>query len=132
MDLEKYRSLFVSEARKHLEEMEATAVNMKADEVVSDAASELFRHAHSIKGMAATMGYVPIKELAHRLEDLIVPLREANPVTERVREAIVRAIASLNDMVSEVEAGNIPQELPADLVAFIEQAQKQGEDKKKL
>ena len=55
MDMSQYRDLFVSEARDHLGAFNGLIVRL--EEIPDDKAAinELFRHAHSLKGMAATM-----------------------------------------------------------------------------
>ncbi|MEZ4271692.1 MAG: Hpt domain-containing protein [Myxococcota bacterium] len=77
MDMEKYRGLFIDESREHLQQLSnilisheptQTAKQPNAGEGFIDA---VFRHVHSIKGMAASMGYEPIVHLAHRLEDVV-------------------------------------------------------------
>ncbi len=70
----KYLGLFVSEATEHLEALGGDLVRLEraSDPGVVDS---LFRHAHSVKGMASSMGFEPIAVLAHRVEDLVDAVR---------------------------------------------------------
>lgn len=76
MDVTKYRKLFLEEARAHLQELdgELVAYERAPNPALLDS---LFRHAHSIKGMAASMGYEPIVDISHALEDLLAQFRDA-------------------------------------------------------
>ena len=70
MDMEKYRTLFVTEAREHLEGISTDLLALEKDAADRAALDNLFRHAHSIKGMAASMGYEVIAQVSHKLEDI--------------------------------------------------------------
>ena len=72
MDVEKYRSLFVEEGMDHLAEMSRAAATLEkraSPDECGAAIDCLFRMAHSIKGMAASLEYAAPEELAHKLED---------------------------------------------------------------
>ena len=71
MDMSQYRDLFLSETREHLNNMNrlmATLEQAPGDRETIDA---LFREAHSVKGMAASMGFERTAELSHHLEDFL-------------------------------------------------------------
>jgi len=78
-DLSKYLALFVSESREHLDALSAGLVRLErsggAGEDPAAGVDELFRHAHSLKGMAAAMQQEGIALIAHRAEDVIGVLR---------------------------------------------------------
>lgn len=69
MDVEKFREMFLEEAGDHLRKMVEQLLKLDADPEDSAAIDALFRDAHSIKGMAATMEYHETAKLAHHLED---------------------------------------------------------------
>ena len=83
MDISRYRDLFVSEAREHLTALGSLSVRCEEGETGSGIINELFRHAHSLKGMAATMQLDPITTLAHALEDLLDKIRSGSLVITR-------------------------------------------------
>ena len=95
MDMSKYRDLFVSESRRHIEVSGDLIVKLEHDPNDQNAVHELFRHAHSLKGMAATMQFNRIAELAHRMEDLLSRIRDGEfsftPITaDLLLEAFLR------------------------------------------
>ncbi len=75
MDMSPYRDLFVSEARSHLSLFSELIVRLEDIPGDTAAIDELFRHAHSLKGMAATMGYEQVVEIAHLMEDQLSRVR---------------------------------------------------------
>ena len=81
------------------------------DEPAAEAIDTLFRMAHSIKGMAASLDYGAASTLAHRLEDWMEPLRSgAAPVESAGLALVAEAIAALEEMVARVdETGEPPQ-----------------------
>ncbi len=107
MDMSQYRDLFVSEARDHLSAFGELIVRL---ENVSDdqaAINELFRHAHSLKGMAATMGYDSITRLAHAMEDQMSRVRNGEtPFAPSLADLLLEGADALAGMVAQVESDN--------------------------
>ncbi|HEY1418494.1 MAG TPA: Hpt domain-containing protein, partial [Myxococcaceae bacterium] len=68
--MSRYLGLFVAEASEHLEALGRDLVSLEGTPN-TETVDSLFRHAHSVKGMAASMGLEPIAQLAHRVEDLV-------------------------------------------------------------
>lgn len=105
MDLSPYRALFVSEARCHISAF--SEVILRSVDSLSDstAIDELFRHAHSLKGMAATMGYEQVVEIAHRLEDQLCRIRsEESQLQPNSADLLLEGCDTLTHMVSGIEA----------------------------
>jgi two-component system chemotaxis sensor kinase CheA len=75
MDMSPYRDLFVSEARSHLSAFGELIVRLEDSPDDIAAIDELFRHAHSLKGMAATMGYEQIVGISHHMESQLSRVR---------------------------------------------------------
>jgi len=74
IEMSKYLGIYVTEATEHLEALGRELVELEknaADSLVDS----MFRHAHSVKGMAAAMGYEASAVLAHRLEDIVQLVR---------------------------------------------------------
>jgi len=114
VDLAKYRILFVDEATDHLVEMSRALADLESGEPGSssdEAVDTLFRMTHSIKGMAASLEYLSVSTLAHKLEDWLEPLRRAGARPGDL-ELIHEAVRALEGMVVQVsETGEAP---PAD------------------
>ncbi|MBI5015748.1 MAG: chemotaxis protein CheA [Deltaproteobacteria bacterium] len=105
-DMERYRTLFLDESRRHLETAEGILVAG-----VGGAGSEvdaLFREIHSLKGMAASMGYAAMAELAHRLEDHLDRWRAGavSPTPDGI-DLCLKACDRLRAMREDVEQGGV-------------------------
>ena len=100
MDLAKYLDLYLTEGREHLSLMRKGLPG--EGPVPADGVNDLFRHAHSIKGMAASMGFEATARLAHELESLLGQWRgghSASPAQVRVLEAAADALDAFFDEV---------------------------------
>ncbi len=80
MDLAKYRNLFLEEATEHLAEMSHALLTLEKSPEDGEAIDLVFRMAHSIKGMAGSLGYDSITEVAHKLEDRMDAYRAAGRI----------------------------------------------------
>jgi len=81
MDVAKFRDMFLAEAAEHLESMVDILVQLDLDQEDQDGIDALFREAHSIKGMAATMEHAETTKLAHHLEDRLDSCRQLGRIS---------------------------------------------------
>ncbi len=103
MDLKKYRKLFLEEARSHLESLDREIVQLESSGG-RELLDSIFRHAHSIKGMAASMGFEPIVELAHALEDLMDGVRTGGQTAgSPIIDLLLEGKDALTELVGAVE-----------------------------
>jgi two-component system chemotaxis sensor kinase CheA len=106
LDLAKYRKIFVEESTEHLAEISTALLELEKEPEHADAIDAIFRMAHSIKGMAASMGYDSITEVAHRLEDRMQVIRDAGRVAGGEELALLfRGLEALESMVGAVRSG---------------------------
>ncbi|MFQ5699666.1 MAG: chemotaxis protein CheA [Myxococcota bacterium] len=129
MDLEKYRALFVEESRDHLAEMgRALGELEKTDDRSHDADGVecLFRMAHSIKGMAASLDFAETERLAHRLESWMEPLRSQEAFAPALLAPVWDAVAALESMVASVAAGGEPGAADPDLMRRLSGPPREG------
>ncbi len=84
MDASRYAALFLSESREHLTEVDDALLALERDHAntqVAESSAHLatvFRGVHTIKGMAAAMGYAAVEQLSHALESRCEPLRSGH------------------------------------------------------
>src|SRR4051794_478418 len=101
IDMSKYLGLYVTESTEHLEALGRDLVKLERDrgpEVVDS----LFRHAHSVKGMAASMGFEATATLAHRVEDLADSVRSDPTKTDR--DLIDLLLSATDALLGQVRA----------------------------
>ena len=114
LDMAKYRRIFIEEATDHLGEISQSLLDLEKEMGSIEAIDTLFRMAHSIKGMAGSLGYDSITEIAHKLEDRMDAYRAVGRI--EVVEGIAmlfRGLDGLERMIDVVrESGEPP---PPDL-----------------
>ncbi len=113
MDRPGYAKLFLEESREHIVEMNNALLALERG-ASPDAVDELFRAAHSIKGMSAAMGYRSVTALSHELESLLEKLRSGTVlVTTQVIDALFTAADALENAIS-LATSDRPRELGVD------------------
>jgi two-component system chemotaxis sensor kinase CheA len=106
--MSKYLGLFISEATEHLEALGKDLVVLEK-EAKGEVVDALFRHAHSVKGMAASMGFEPIAVLAHRVEDVVDVLRRDLALVSRERvDLLLNAVDVMHSQVRGLAQGQAP------------------------
>ncbi len=104
MDMSQYKDLFISEVREHLQTLNDTIVALEGEPGDHGKIDVLFRMAHSIKGMAASMGYEKMAELAHKMEDLMDKVRkEVFGFETGIADLLLEGSDLLAEMVRGVE-----------------------------
>ena len=107
MDLSKYAALFLAESREHLNACNGSLLEWERAPASVEPVDRLFRAIHTIKGMAATMGYTGVAQLAHSAENLLDALRHARvSATPSVFQLLFRAVDTLGGAVEGVAAGS--------------------------
>ncbi|MFL5346833.1 MAG: chemotaxis protein CheW [Hyalangium sp.] len=110
MDMSRYLGLFVTEASEHLEALGRDLVQLEKEGGAS-AVDSMFRHAHSVKGMASSMGFEPIATLAHRVEDLVDAVRQdSSRLNRELVDLLLSATDTLLAQVRSVAENKPPDE----------------------
>jgi two-component system chemotaxis sensor kinase CheA len=106
MDLSKYATLFVAESREHLKACNSSLLEWEKEPAAVEPVDRLFRAIHTIKGMAATMGYSAVAQLAHGIENLLEGLRKGRlQASAGIFQLLFRAIDNLGKAVEAAAAG---------------------------
>jgi len=78
MDTSQYKDLFISEGREILSSLNISLVSLEKNPEDTDCLNEIFRQAHTLKGMSASMGYDEITKLTHEMESVLDLLRRGS------------------------------------------------------
>jgi two-component system chemotaxis sensor kinase CheA len=120
LDLTKYRALFLEEATEHLGEIGSALLHLEKEPSDEEAIELIFRMAHSVKGMAASLDFGAITELAHCLEDRMTAIRDAGCVTGPDELTLLfRGLEGLEAMVRTVRESDEQPAPDAALVAAL-------------
>ncbi len=104
MDMGKFREMFLSEAKDHLHRMNELLPQLERDPGDRDAIDNLFREVHSVKGMAASMGYERTTALTHRLEDTMSACRKKGEMPQEVFAPLQAGFDLLAGLLEDLEA----------------------------
>jgi two-component system chemotaxis sensor kinase CheA len=115
---ERYAELFAAEAREHLAEMSRALVSLENSPDDRDSLDSIFRSVHTIKGMAAAMGYEAATRLAHNIESVLDELRHDR---RTVDSTVIDLLLKSNDGLEEVVVATVEGSQPADPAVLIEQ-----------
>jgi two-component system chemotaxis sensor kinase CheA len=120
VDLAKYRAIFVEEAGENFAEMGRALLALEKNPADAEAIDTVFRMAHSVKGMAASLDYGPITELAHRLEDRMHAVRDRGHAQPGDEIALLfQGLEALESMVELVKQGGEVRPADAGLLASL-------------
>lgn len=78
MDVSQYLEIFLDETNEHLQNLNTQILSLEQDPENMDTINEIFRAAHSLKGMAGTMGYKRMQNLTHDMENVFSEVRNGN------------------------------------------------------
>ena len=118
MDTSEYMPMFLAEAQEHLQELNLAVVRLEDNPRDRETVDEIFRAAHSLKGMSATMGFAQIAKLTHEMEDVFELLRQRNEGLSR--EAIDTVLACLDGLTAAFEAIEADGDEGLDPTALVE------------
>jgi two-component system chemotaxis sensor kinase CheA len=106
MDLSQYAELFLAESREHLSACNQLLLEWERHPTSPEPVGGLFRAVHTVKGMAATMGYGRVADLSHRMENLLDHLRRSGkPPADATLQLLFRATDALEKAVGLAVAG---------------------------
>ena len=117
MDVSEYLPMFLAEAREHLQELNLAVVKIEETPDDRETVDEIFRIAHSMKGMSATMGFAHMAALTHQMEDVFELLRQRNGGLGReVVDVLLECLDAIEGNVGAIEADGAEQLDPAALI----------------
>lgn len=137
MDVNQYLEIFLDETKEHLENLNAQLLKLEQEPEDGDTINEIFRAAHSLKGMAGTMGYKRMQALTHNMENVFSEIRNgAIKVRSSMIDTLFQCLDALeeyNNNIQETadEGTNDNQQLVAQLTEFLKGAGKKDAKEEK-
>ena len=106
MDVSQYLDMFIEESKEHLQACSEQLLALEDNPDDLAIVNEVFRAAHTLKGMSATMGYEDIADLTHKMENVLDAIRNSKiSVTTEILDVVFEAVDDLELMVQDIEAG---------------------------
>ncbi|MGQ9629632.1 MAG: chemotaxis protein CheW [bacterium] len=106
MDMSQYMGMFSDEASEHLQALNQSLLELENDPGNLEVLGEIFRSAHTLKGMSATMGFDKIANLTHEMESVLDKLRrgEMRATTETI-DTLFKCLDTLESSIATVVSG---------------------------
>lgn len=125
MDTNEYIEIFLDESREYLQAVNDHILKLEKQPNDLSLVNEIFRSAHTLKGMAATMGFEDIASLTHQMENVLDQMRNNQiAISTELIDILFRAIEYLEEMVSAISEGGDGKKDVTALVSQLKQIQK--------
>lgn len=105
MDMTQYLQIFIEESNEHVQSLNQSLLQLEKDPDDKDVLNEIFRVAHTIKGMAGTMGFTKMTKLTHDMENVLQAIRNNEiSVTSDLVDVLFKCLDALENYVSNIVA----------------------------
>ncbi len=122
MDTNQYLEMFLEESKEHLQACNEQLLELEKNPDDLAIVNEIFRAAHTLKGMSATMGYEDIANLTHKMENVLDAIRNAKiRVTSEILDVVFESSDALEEMVIDIEQGGSGKKDVEKLVTMLNQ-----------
>ena len=118
MDVSQYLEIFIDETKEHLQNLNEQLLILEREPDNQDTINEIFRAAHSLKGMAGTMGYKRMQKLTHDMENVFSEIRSGKmTVQANLVDVLFRGLDALEHYLDEIlESGDEGTEDNEDII----------------
>ena len=107
MDVSHYLEIFIDETSEHLQNLSDCIMELEKDPENMDTINEIFRAAHSLKGMAGTMGFKRMQRLTHDMENVFQEVRsEKVKVTSSMIDLLFKCLDAIEGYLDNVKASS--------------------------
>ncbi|MCQ2519334.1 MAG: chemotaxis protein CheA [Lachnospiraceae bacterium] len=104
MDVSQYLEIFLDETKEHLQSLNTQILELEQDSENMDTINEIFRAAHSLKGMAGTMGYKRMQNLTHDMENVFSEVRNGNiKVQPNMIDILFQCLDALEEYTTSIQ-----------------------------
>ncbi|WP_100333728.1 chemotaxis protein CheA [Bacillus alkalisoli] len=106
MDLNQYLDIFIEESKEHLQIINDQLLVLERNPNETSIINEIFRSAHTLKGMSATMGYEDLANLTHQMENVLDGIRNDKiSVTTEILDILLQSVEYLEEIVFSIADG---------------------------
>ncbi|WP_259417178.1 chemotaxis protein CheA [Bacillus toyonensis] len=101
-------NIFFEESEEHLQSLNENVLTLEQNPADMDVVGEIFRSAHTFKGMSASMEFAEMADLTHKMENVLDEIRHGNIVVNAdIIDVIFECIDNLEKMVADVQQGGM-------------------------
>lgn len=125
MDTNQYMEMFIDESKEHLQSCNEHLLALEKNPEDLAIVNEIFRSAHTLKGMSATMGYKDIADLTHLMENILDAIRHSKlQVTSEMLDVVFESVVYLEEMVLDIESGGTGVKDVSELINLLNRIEK--------
>lgn len=125
MEMNQYLEVFIEESKEHLQSCNENLLNLEKSPDDISIVNEIFRSAHTLKGMSATMGYEDLANLTHQMENVLDGIRNHQiHVTPSILDIVFLAVDHLEAMIESIAEGGDGKRDVTDVVAQLVKIEK--------
>ena len=107
MDVSQYLEIFLDETKEHLQNLNTLILNLEQNPEDMDTINEIFRAAHSLKGMAGTMGYKRMQNLTHDMENVFSEVRNGQvKVKANTIDILFQCLDALENYLANIQSSS--------------------------
>jgi len=118
MAMDQYLEMFISESKEHLQSMNDNLLKLENNPEDISIVHEIFRSAHTLKGMSGTMGYTDMMTLTHQMENVLDGLRNGTiRFSSDLLDTIFVAMDHLENIVESIVIGGDGKEDVSNVIA---------------
>ncbi len=118
MEISEYKDMFLAESQEYLQSLNDSLLKLEKEPNNLELVQEMFRAAHSLKGMSATMSYNDIAGLTHEMENVLDRLREGEiNLSREFADVLFQSLDTLESLLARVENPQLPE---VDIVSRVE------------
>ena len=104
MDVSQYLDMFLDETKEHLQNLSDQIMRLEENPEDADTINEIFRAAHTLKGMAGTMGFTRMQTLTHDMENVFSEVRSGKlKVQSQIIDVFFNCLDALDDYVQNIQ-----------------------------
>lgn len=105
MDVSQYLDIFIDETKEHLQNLNEHLLVLEREPENENTINEIFRAAHSLKGMSATMGFTRMQRLTHDMENVLSEIRNGKmKVSSDLVDILFRGLDALEEYLANIQA----------------------------
>jgi two-component system chemotaxis sensor kinase CheA len=120
MDMSKYLDVFLEESKEHLESLNEQLLELEKNSKDVSSLNEIFRAAHTLKGMSSTMGFNDLADLTHHMEDVLADLKEGLlEANSYVIDVLFHCFDRLQLMIDNIAVGQSDEMDNSDLLNIL-------------
>ena len=128
MDVSQYLEIFIDETREHLQSLNEQLLILEKEPENENTINEIFRAAHTLKGMSGTMGYKRMQNLTHNMENIFSEIRNGKmSVTATIVDLLFKGLDALENYLANISSsGDEGTEEYTEIISQLDVCLKQG------